>query len=213
MKEFIQRIIRSWKGVGLHLNEEERKVNLLESDAERKKEIIRSAAACLPKKYSLGASLLVEALHTNEFTTPTGAYRYLLSNAKKVNCTRKPLPIKEKYGYCLWQFFREDKKELIDMLSSNKRLVEIQEGTLELSAAKADILILSSGGDYFDVNHLLSEIDLTYKYVIICSAFSEKKIRKHVLYRVDKTINPYKITDKLANFDFIEEIIQEATDT
>jgi len=90
-------------------------------------------------------------------------------------------------------------------------LTEITEETMELSAAKADILILSSGGDHFDVNDLLSKIDLTDKYVIICSIFSESKIREDVLYRVDKTINPYKIKRELANFDFIEEIIKEAS--
>jgi len=72
-------------------------------------------------------------------------------------------------------------------------------------------MILSSGGDHFDVNDLLSKIDLTDKYVIICSIFSESKIREHVLYRVDKTINPYKIKRELANFDFIEEIIKDAS--
>ncbi|MBD1426720.1 hypothetical protein [Sphingobacterium arenae] len=210
MQEFIQRIIRYWKGTELNLKEE-RNVSSRETCPEKKEEMIRSAATFLPENYPIDESLLVEAMNEPMFASVASAHEYLLSRAKKIKSIRRPLPIKEKYSYFLWQTFCDDKKELIEVFSKDKRLTEITEETMELSAAKADILILSSGGDHFDVNDLLSKIDLTDKYVIICSIFSESKIREHVLYRVDKTINPYKIKRELAHFDFIEEIIKEAS--
>ncbi|TYR36139.1 hypothetical protein FXV77_09470 [Sphingobacterium phlebotomi] len=210
MQEFIQRIIRSWKGTELNLKEE-RYVNPLEAYTEKKEEMIRSAATFLPKNYPIDESLLVEAMNEPMFASVASAHEYLLSRAKKMKSIRRPLPIKEKYSYFLWQTFCKGKKELIEVFSKDERLIEIKEEKMELSAAKADILILSSGGSHFGVNHLLSKIDLTDKYTIICSIFSESEIREHVLYRVDKTINPYKIKRELANFDFIEEIIKEAS--
>lgn len=110
----------------------------------------------------------------------------------------------------IWQMYNPSEVNISATLPKHPPLVTICEETLELSAAKADILILSSGGKYFEVNHLLSKIDLTHKYIIICSVFDEDDIREYVLYRVDRIIYPDFSSEKEC-LSFIDEIIREAT--
>lgn len=73
MQEFIQRIIRSWKGAKLNLKEE-RNVNPLEAYTKKKEEMIRSAATFLPKNYPIDESLLVEALNEPMITHTARAH-------------------------------------------------------------------------------------------------------------------------------------------
>lgn len=163
-----------------------------------------------PENYKLDEDLLKAAKEVRYIYKPRHMLYYLLSNAKKVDSPRQPLPIKKSYSYMIWLICNPSEVNIETTLPKHPRLVEIREETLELSAAKAEILILTSGGDYFDVNHLLSRIDLTNKYVIICSAFDEDEIRDHVLYRVDRKIYPDFLSKKEC-LSFIDEIIQEAT--
>ncbi|MDM1295879.1 hypothetical protein HX021_16435 [Sphingobacterium sp. N143] len=173
---------------------------------------IEIAASNFPENYQLDEDVL-KAANTNaidDIYHPRHMLYYLLSNAKKVDSPRQPLPIKKSYSYMIWQIFNLSKVNIVTTLPKHPRLVEIREETLELSASKAEILILTSGGDYFEVNHLLSKIDLTNKYVIICSAFDESEIRDHVLYRVDRKISPSFGSEKECLL-FVDEIIREAT--
>ena len=73
MQEFIQRIIRYWKGTELNLKEE-RNVSSRETCPEKKEEMIRSAATFLPKNYPIDESLLVEALNEPMITHAARAY-------------------------------------------------------------------------------------------------------------------------------------------
>lgn len=170
----------------------------------------KTAASYFPENYQLDEDLLKAANAIDDIYHPLHMLYYLLSNAKKVDSPRQPLPIKKSYSYMIWQIFNLSKVNIVATLPKHPRLIEIREETLELSAAKAEILILTSGGDYFEVNHLLSKIDLTNKYVIICSSFDEAKIRDHVLYRVDRKISPTFGSERECLL-FIDEIIREAT--
>lgn len=172
--------------------------------------IIEIAISHFPENYQLDEDLLKAAKKVDYIYKPRHMLYYLLSHSKKIDSPRQPLPVKQSYSYMIWQIFNPSKVDIATTLPKHPRLVEIREETLELSAAKAEILILSSGGDYFDVNHLLSKIDLTNKYVIICSSFDEYHIRDHVLYRVDRKIYPDFSSEKKC-LSFIDEIILEAT--
>ena len=172
--------------------------------------IIEIATSHFPENYQLDENLLKAAKEVRYIYKPRHMLYYLLSNTKKVDSPRQPLPTKKSYSYMIWQIFHPSKVNIATTLPKHPRLVEIREETLELSAAKAEILILTSGGDYFEVNHLLSKIDLTHKYVIICSAFDEDDIRDHVLYRVDRKISPTFRSEKECLL-FVDEIIREAT--
>lgn len=172
--------------------------------------IIEIATSYFPENYQLDEDLLTAANAVVDIYYPRYMFYYLLSNAKKIDSPRQPLPVKQSYSYMIWQIFHPSKVDISATLPKHPRLVTICEETLELSAAKAEILILSSGGDYFDVNHLLSKIDLTHKFVIICSAFDEDDIREYVLYRVDRKIYPDFSSEKEC-LSFIDEIILEAT--
>lgn len=172
--------------------------------------IIEIATSHFPENYQLDEDLLKAAKEVRYIYKPRHMLYYLLSNAKKVDSPRQPLPVKKSYSYMIWQIFNPTEVNIETTLPKHPRLVEIREETLELSAAKAEILILTSGGEYFKVNHLLSKIDLTNKYVIICSAFDEDDIRDHILYRIDRKIYPDFSSEKEC-LSFIDEIIQEAT--
>ncbi len=162
------------------------------------------------ENYQLDEEVLNAANAAGNIYSPKAMLYYLLSHARKIAAPRQPLPFKSNYSYVAWQMINLSKVDVVTTLAQHPRLIEIREETLELSASKAEILILSSGGDYLEVNHLLSKIDLTYKYVIICSVFEEAFIRDHILYRVDRKI---KSNFKSENeyLAFIDEIIQEAT--
>ena len=171
---------------------------------------IEIATSHFPENYQLDDDLLKAAEEVEDIYNARHMLYYLLSNAKKVDSPRQSLPIKKTYSYMIWQIFNLSKVDIVATLPKHPRLVEIREETLELSAAKAEILILTSGGDYFKVNHLLSKIDLTNKYVIVCSSFDESKIRDHVLYRVDRKISPTFQSERECLL-FVDEIIREAT--
>lgn len=171
---------------------------------------IEIASYYFPENYQLDEDLLKAANAVVDIYYPRYALYYLLSHSKKIDSPRQPLPVKQSYSYMIWQMFNPSEVNISATLPKHPRLVTICEETLELSAAKADILILSSGGKYFEVNHLLSKIDLTNKYVIICSAFDEDDIREYVLYRVDRKIYPDFSSEKEC-LSFIDEIIREAT--
>src|SRR5690606_40261002 len=81
MQEFIQRIIRYWKGTELNLKEE-RNVSSRETCPEKKEEMIRSAATFLPENYPIDESLLVEAMNEPMFASVASAHEYLLSDRK-----------------------------------------------------------------------------------------------------------------------------------
>jgi len=171
---------------------------------------IEIAASYFPENYQLDEEVLRKANEDHNIYSPKAMLYYLLSHARKVEAPRQPLPIKTSYSYVAWQKINLSKVDIVTTLTKHPRLIEIREETLELSAAKAEILILSSGGDYFEVNHLLSKIDLINKYVIICSVFDEDEIRDHVLYRVDRKISPnFKSENECLSL--IDEIIREAT--
>ncbi|MDR2271650.1 MAG: hypothetical protein LBF27_12160 [Sphingobacterium sp.] len=171
---------------------------------------IEMAASVFPENYRLDEEVLRAANAVCRTYSPRAMIYYLLSHAKKVDSPRQPLAVKKQYSYVAWQINNLPKVNIVTTLTKHPRLIEIREETLELSAAKAEILILSSGGDYFEVNKLLSTIDLTHKYVIICSAFDEATIRDHILYRIDRKITPVFENEK-QYLAFIDEIIQEAT--
>ncbi|MNG78957.1 hypothetical protein D3C87_832710 [compost metagenome] len=171
---------------------------------------IEIASHYFPENYQLDEVLLKAANAVDDIYYPRYALYYLLSHSKKIDSPRQPLPVKKSYSYMIWQMFNPSEVNISATLPKHPRLVTICEETLELSAAKADILILSSGGEYFEVNHLLSKIDLTHKYVIICSVFDEDDIREYVLYRVDRIIYPDFSSEKEC-LSFIDEIIREAT--
>ncbi|WP_367331254.1 hypothetical protein [Sphingobacterium multivorum] len=171
---------------------------------------IEIATSYFPENYQLDEAVLRAANAAGNIYSPKAMLYYLLSHARKIAAPRQPLPIKTSYSYVAWQMINLSKVNIVTTLTKHPRLIEIREETLELSTSKAEILILSSGGDYLEVNHLLSKIDLTHKYVIICSVFEEAFIRDHILYRVDRKI---KSNFKSENeyLAFIDEIIQEAT--
>ena len=171
---------------------------------------IEMAASYFPENYQLDEEVLRKANTADKIYSPKRMLYYLLSHARKVAAPRQPLPVKTSYSYVAWQMINLSKVDIVTTLTKHPRLIEISEETLELSAAKAEILILSSGGDYLEVNHLLSKIDLTHKYVIICSVFEEAFIRDHILYRVDRKITP-NFESENEYLAFIDEIIQEAT--
>nr|WP_288810481.1 hypothetical protein [uncultured Sphingobacterium sp.] len=171
---------------------------------------IEMAASYFPENYQLDEEVLKAANAASNIYSPKAMLYYLLSNARKIEAPRQPLPIKKSYSYVAWQMINLSKVDIVTTLTKHPRLIEIREETLELSAAKAEILILSSGGDYLEVNHLLSKIDLTHKYVIICSVFEEAFIHDHILYRVDRKISP-NFESENEYLAFIDEIIQEAT--
>lgn len=220
MKELIQRVLGFAKALRKFFETEPldektsisseaySRYNSLRDDSRHN--IIEIATSYFPENYQLDQDLLKAAKEVDYIYKPRQMLYYLLSNAKKVDSPRQSLPIKKSYSYMIWQIFNLSKVNIATTLPKHPRLVEIREETLELSAARAEILILTSGGDYFDVNHLLSKIDLTNKYVIICSAFDESKIRDHVLYRVDRKISPSFGSEREC-LSFIDEIIREAT--
>ena len=171
---------------------------------------IEMAASVFPENYRLDEEVLRAANTFCSTYSPRGMIYYLLSNAKKVDSPRQPLPVKKQYSYVAWQINNLPKVNIVTTLTKHPRLIEIREETLELSVAKAEILILSSGGDYFEVNKLLATIDLTHKYVIICSVFDEATIRDHILYRIDRKITPVFESEQ-QYLAFMDEIIREAT--
>lgn len=171
---------------------------------------IEMAASYFPENYQLDEEVLRKANAAGKIYSPKAMLYYLLSHARKLEPPRQPLPFKTSYSYVAWQMINLSKVDIVTTLAKHSRLIEIREETLELSAAKAEILILSSGGDYFEVNHLLSKIDLSHKYVIICSVFEEATIRDHILYRVDRKISP-NFKSENEYLAFIDEIIREAT--
>ena len=117
---------------------------------------IEMAASYFPENYQLDEAVLKAANADGNIYSTKGMLYYLLSNARKVEAPRQPLPIKKSYSYVAWQMINLSKVDIVTTLTKHPRLIEIREETLELSAAKAEILILSSGGDYLEVNHLLS---------------------------------------------------------
>jgi hypothetical protein len=122
-------------------------------DAKRKAELERNIEDTLtyfPENYQVETHLLEYARTLSPFSWPNEIFLQLLPEARKVVCSRKPLPAKEKYGYLLWQIFSNAWADLEEILPKHPRLEKIKEESLELSAAKADILILSSGGDRFN---------------------------------------------------------------
>ncbi|QQT61225.1 hypothetical protein I6I97_18715 [Sphingobacterium multivorum] len=171
---------------------------------------IETAASYFPENYQLDEEVLRAANADGNIYSTKAMLYCLLSHARKIEAPRQPLPIKKSYSYVAWQMINLSKVNIVTTLTKHPRLIEIREETLELSAAKAEILILSSGGDYLEVNHLLSKIDLTHKYVIICSVFEEAFIRDHILYRVDRKIKP-NFKSENEYLAFIDEIIREAT--
>jgi len=220
MKELIQRVLGFAKALRKFFETEplDEQTNI-ESGAysqynspidDTRDNFIEIATSYFPKNYQLDEDLLTAANAVNDIYYPRYALCYLLSNSKKIDSPRQPLPIKKSYTYMIWQMYNPSEVNISATLPKHPRLVTICEETLELSAAKADILILSSGGKYFEVNHLLSKIDLTHKYVIICSVFDEDDIREYVLYRVDRIIYPDFSSEKEC-LSFIDEIIREAT--
>lgn len=220
MKEIIQKTGKFFRAIGqLFVAEPADKDTIIARKVCRKYRVwkygplsvfIEMAASYFPENYQLDEEVLKAANAASNIYSPKAMLYYLLSNARKIEAPRQPLPIKKSYSYVAWQMINLSKVDIVTTLTKHPRLIEIREETLELSAAKAEILILSSGGDYLEVNHLLSKIDLTHKYVIICSVFEEAFIHDHILYRVDRKISP-NFESENEYLAFIDEIIQEAT--
>lgn len=220
MKEIIQKTGKFFRAIGqLFVAEPADKDTIIARKVCRKYRVwkygplsvfIEMAASYFPENYQLDEEVLKAANAASNIYSPKAMLYYLLSNARKIEAPRQPLPIKKSYSYVVWQMINLSKVDIVTTLTKHPRLIEIREETLELSAAKAEILILSSGGDYLEVNHLLSKIDLTHKYVIICSVFEEAFIHDHILYRVDRKISP-NFESENEYLAFIDEIIQEAT--
>lgn len=220
MKEIIQKTGKFFRAIGqLFVAEPADKDTIIARKVCRKYRVwkygplsvfIEMAASYFPENYQLDEEVLKAANAASNIYSPKAMLYYLLSNARKIEAPRQPLPIKKSYSYVAWQMINLSKVDIVTTLTKHPRLIEIREEMLELSAAKAEILILSSGGDYLEVNHLLSKIDLTHKYVIICSVFEEAFIHDHILYRVDRKISP-NFESENEYLAFIDEIIQEAT--
>ncbi|MNT78087.1 hypothetical protein D3C72_2172870 [compost metagenome] len=96
------------------------------------------------------------------------------------------------------------------MIQGNDQLSLLNGANLYTAAAQADILFFSSGGN-FSVNDILEQIDLSDKYVIIISTYSEQEIRTNIKHRIDHYQNAY-LVDSQAEFDqFIANILAKAT--
>jgi len=176
-----------------------------------KNKLVAFVVSHFPDNYIIDQSLLDEIYSMDGYFSQLHDVYRVLSKSKKVLCPRKPLVAKNKYSYYMWRVTQDTALDIPLMFSTHQRLEEVKEETEELSLAKADILILGSGGSEFFFNELLSTIDLTHKYVVICSSFSKKLLSEIVLYRVDKDIYPDELWDEKICHEFIDEIIREAT--
>ncbi|WP_286857498.1 MULTISPECIES: hypothetical protein [Sphingobacterium] len=176
-----------------------------------KKKLVAFVVSHFPDNYTIDQSLLDEIYSMDGHFLQLHDVYQVLSKSKKVLCPRKPLVAKNKYSYYMWRVTQDTALDIPLMFSTHQRLEEVEEETEELSLANADILIFGSGGSEFFFNELLSTIDLTHKYVIICSSFSKKLLAEIVLYRVDKDIYPDELWNEKICHKFIDEIIREAT--
>ncbi|SKB64802.1 hypothetical protein SAMN05660841_01679 [Sphingobacterium nematocida] len=122
---------------------------------------------------------------------------------------RIPLSQKEIYKVCIWQLYGGD-KHFKALIEKSPKVVGVYKDTLEESAAEAEILLLTSGGDNFSVNNLLEVLDMSNKYVVIVSTFKEETLKNRIMYRVDHCINTYKIYTQEAFDKFIDTIIELA---
>ncbi|WP_104381731.1 hypothetical protein [Sphingobacterium sp. HMA12] len=177
----------------------------------KKNRLVAFFVSYFPDNYTIDQSLLDEIYGTDGYCLQLHDVYRVLSKSKKVLCPRKPLVAKNKYSYYMWRVTQDTALDIPLMFSTHQCLEEVEEETEELSLANADILILGSGGSEFFFNELLSTIDLTHKYVVICSSFSKKLLAEIVLYRVDKDIYPDELWNEKICHEFIDEIIREAT--
>lgn len=123
---------------------------------------------------------------------------------------RIPLPKKDIYKVCVWQLY--DRNELfMKLIEKSPRVVGVYKSTLEESAAEAEILLLSSGGDHFSVNNLLDVLDLSNKYVVIVSTFGEAILRNNIMYRVDQCTKKHFVYSQESFDKFIDTVIELAT--
>lgn len=123
---------------------------------------------------------------------------------------RVPLSLKMVYTICLWQPYFWLKDTYTTLIRNNEQLNLLNDDHLYSAAAKADILLFSSGGNY-SVNGILEQIDLSNKYVVIISTYSEQEIRSHIKYRIDYYQNAYLVDSQLAFDQFIANILERAT--
>lgn len=123
---------------------------------------------------------------------------------------RIPLPFKTCYTVCLWQPYFWLTDTYSALIRGNDQLSLLNDDNLYTAAAQADILFFSSGGN-FSVNDILEQIDLSNKYVIIISTYSEQEIHTNIKHRIDHYQNAYLI-DSQTEFDrLIANILAKAT--
>ncbi|ULT26270.1 MULTISPECIES: hypothetical protein [Sphingobacterium] len=141
----------------------------------------------------------------DKFLSPA-AYSKQCNNSNE----RVPLPFKTCYTVCLWQPYFWLTDTYSALIQGNDQLNLLNDANLHTAAAQADILFFSSGGN-FSVNDILEQIDLSDKYVIIISTYSEQEIRTNIKHRIDHYQNAY-LVDSQAEFDqFIANVLVKAT--
>ena len=123
---------------------------------------------------------------------------------------RIPLPFKTCYTVCLWQPYFWLTDTYSALIQANDQLSLLNDDNLYTAAVQADILFFNSGGN-FSVNDILEQVDLSNKYVIIISTYSEQEIHTNIKHRIDHYQNAYLI-DSQAEFDrLIANMLVKAT--
>lgn len=122
----------------------------------------------------------------------------------------KSFPKKDVYNCLCWQLHPYDRQKLSEYIDNNARLSRVENKSLLLSAAEADILIITSGSGKYHINSFLADLDTSEKIIIIASVRELDSIKQDITHRIDGHFNKVKAFSQADFNSLIDDVIKKA---